>query len=59
MTKSNEDKSSWLQLGDPMDLESAGGYRRTSGGGPKWHHKQNGCRKFNASPKLYILLTGN
>lgn len=32
MTKSNEDKSSWLQLGDPMDLESAGGYRRTSGG---------------------------
>lgn len=28
MTKSNEDKSSWLQLGDPMDLESAGGYRR-------------------------------
>lgn len=34
MTKSNEDKSSWLQLGDPMDLESAGGYRRTSGGGP-------------------------
>lgn len=32
MTKSNEDKSSRLQLGDPMDLESAGGYRRTSGG---------------------------
>lgn len=51
MTKSNEDKSSWLQLGDPMDPESDGGYWRTSGGGHKWHHKQNGCRNFNASLK--------
>lgn len=51
MTKSNEDKSSWLQLGDPMDPESDGGYWRTSGGGHKWHHTQNGCRKFNASLK--------